>query len=124
MQYADGAPIYAQIIAKIKADIATGALAPGAKLPSVREAAVEYRVNPNTMYRVMTDLERGGFIQAERGVGYFVVDDAAVTDPLRGDEALAAAEAFLARMRELGLSSDEIRTLLNPLLEGGHDERP
>lgn len=124
MQYTDGAPIYAQIIAKIKADIATGALPPGSKLPSVREAAVEYRVNPNTMYRVMTDLERGGFIHAERGVGYFVVDDAAVTDPLRGDEARAAAEAFLTRMHELGLSSEEIRTLLNPLLEGGPHERP
>lgn len=119
LPYTDGAPIYAQIIARIKADIATGALSPGSRLPSVRDAAVEHRVNPNTMYRVMTELEREGFIQAERGVGYFVVDDPTLTDALRRDEASKAAAAFLARMDELGLSPDEIEALLHSLLKGG-----
>lgn len=119
LPYSDGAPIYAQIVARIKADIATGALSPGNRLPSVRDAAVEHRVNPNTMYRVMTELEREGFIQAERGVGYFVVDDPALTDGLRRDEASKAAAAFLARMDELGLTPDEIQALLHSLLKGG-----
>lgn len=97
-----GAPIYLQIVRRIKADIATGVLAPAAKLPSVREAAEIHRVNHNTMHRVMRELEREDIIEAQRGIGYFVVANPAVADGLRHDEAAAAAEEFVARIHALG----------------------
>ena len=58
-QFSNDAPIYAQLIAQIKVGIVSGAFPPGERLPSVRDLATEAGVNPNTMQRALTELERG-----------------------------------------------------------------
>lgn len=68
----DRTPIYAQLEQGIRAAIATGRLAAGAQLPTVRQLAVELRVNANTVARVYGELERAGVIETRRGVGSFV----------------------------------------------------
>jgi GntR family transcriptional regulator len=65
-------PIYAQLERALRAAIATGRLAPGEQLPTVRQLAVELSVNANTVARVYLDLERAGVLEARRGVGTFV----------------------------------------------------
>ena len=65
-------PLYAQIERGIRAAIATGRLAPGDQLPTVRELAVDLKVNANTIAKVYLDLERAGVLQTRRGVGTFV----------------------------------------------------
>ena len=65
-------PLYAQLERGIRAAIATGRLSAGDQLPTVRELAVELKVNANTVARVYLDLERGGVLQTRRGVGTFV----------------------------------------------------
>jgi GntR family transcriptional regulator len=65
-------PLYAQIEQGIRGAIAAGRLSPGAQLPTVRQLAVEQKVNANTVARVYADLERAGVLETRRGVGTFV----------------------------------------------------
>jgi GntR family transcriptional regulator len=66
-------PIYAQLDRSIRAAIATGTLAPGSQLPTVRQLAVDLAVNANTVARVYAQLERDGILETQRGVGTFVL---------------------------------------------------
>ena len=68
----DATPIYAQIERGLRAAIAAGRLRAGDQLPTVREMAVDLRVNANTVARVYSELERGGVLETRRGVGSFV----------------------------------------------------
>jgi GntR family transcriptional regulator len=68
----DATPIYAQLERALRAAIATGRLVPGDQLPTVRQLAVELKVNANTVARVYAELERAGAIETRRGVGSFV----------------------------------------------------
>jgi GntR family transcriptional regulator len=68
----DKTPIYAQLERGLRAAIATGRLRPGDQLPTVRQLAVDLKVNANTVARVYVDLERGGIIETRRGVGSFI----------------------------------------------------
>jgi GntR family transcriptional regulator len=65
-------PIYAQLDRSIRAAIATGELESGAKLPTVRQLAVDLAVNANTVAKVYAQLERDGILETRRGVGTFV----------------------------------------------------
>jgi GntR family transcriptional regulator len=67
-------PIYAQLDRAIRAAIATGKIAPGFQLPTVRQMAVDLAVNANTVARVYAQLERDGILETQRGVGTFVRD--------------------------------------------------
>jgi GntR family transcriptional regulator len=73
---ASGLPIYLQILQQVKHRVATGALRTGEQLPSVRELAAHLRVNPNTVAKAYTELEREGVVETRRGSGTFVADAA------------------------------------------------
>ena len=68
----DSTPIYAQLDRALRAAIAAGRLRPGDQLPTVRQLAVELRVNANTVARVYAELERAGVLETRRGVGSFI----------------------------------------------------
>src|SRR6266581_2657768 len=68
----DRTPIYTQLDRGLRAAIAAGRLQPGDQLPTVRQLAVDLRVNANTVARVYAELERAGVIETKRGVGSFV----------------------------------------------------
>ena len=65
-------PLYAQLARAIRFAIATGRLRVGEQLPTVRQLAVELRVNANTVAKVYAELERSGVLETRRGVGTFV----------------------------------------------------
>jgi GntR family transcriptional regulator len=65
-------PLYAQLTRAIRFAIATGRLRVGEQLPTVRQLAVELRVNANTVGKVYAELERSGILETRRGVGTFV----------------------------------------------------
>ena len=69
---ADHAPLYVQIERAIRAAVATGRLAKGAQLPTVRQLAVDLKVNANTVAKVYSELERDGLVETRRGIGTFV----------------------------------------------------
>ena len=68
----DKTPIYAQLERGLRAAIAAGRLHAGDQLPTVRQLAVDLRINANTVARVYSDLERAGVLETRRGVGSFV----------------------------------------------------
>ena len=82
----DATPIYAQLERGLRAAIAAGRLKPGEQLPTVRQLAVDLRVNANTVARVYSDLERSGVLETRRGVGSFVRATAEKARPRREHE--------------------------------------
>jgi GntR family transcriptional regulator len=82
----DRTPIYAQLDRALRAAIATGRLAAGDQLPTVRQLAVELSVNANTVARVYAELERAGVLETRRGVGTFVSATPAQAHPPKQHE--------------------------------------
>jgi GntR family transcriptional regulator len=76
-------PLFEQIGQRVKESVAAGLMAPGDRLPSVRELARELAINPNTVARAYEALERDGVIVRRQGSGCFVTEQAS---PLRDDE--------------------------------------
>jgi len=79
----DPTPIYAQLERALRAAIATGRIRVGDQLPTVRQLAVDLRVNANTVARVYGELERAGVLETRRGVGSFVSAGRAEARPPR-----------------------------------------
>ena len=111
-QFSNDAPIYAQLIAQIKVGIVSGACPPGERLPSVRDLATEAGVNPNTMQRALTELERDGLVYSQRTVGRFVTEDQTMIEAAKRGLAEGHIQTFLAAMRRLGYGKEDILNLL------------
>lgn len=118
-QFRDDAPIYTQLIVQIEELLVSGALSPGQRLPSVRDLAAEAGVNPNTMQRALTELERRGLLYSQRTTGRFVTEDGDMIKDLQERLALAEIQAFLERMEKLGFD----RTAVAALIEKTQGER-
>lgn len=105
-------PIYLQILDLIKLDIISGKYHEGEKLPSVRELAASYRVNPNTMQRAFSELESAGLVFTERTNGRFVTEDKHVIAQLKRELAVEKVEEFLEAMKSLGYEDEELFTFI------------
>lgn len=105
-------PIYTQIFEKMQIRIVRGLYQPGERLPSVRDLAAEANVNPNTMQRAFTELERCGLIVTQRNSGRIVTMDTHLIDATRHEIALAQINSFFSNMRELGFTDHEIMELI------------
>lgn len=106
--FAEGSPIWRQIAVRIKSDVAGGRLAPGEKIASVRDLAVQAGVNPNTMQRALAQLEQEGILRTERTSGRYVTEDAAVLDVLRGQLASGIIADLYRKLRAIGMDDDQI----------------
>lgn len=111
----DPTPIYAQLERGLRAAIATARLRPGDQLPTVRQLAVELRVNANTVARVYAELERAGVIETRRGVGSFISAAPAEAHPPRERERRVRAFVIrvLAEADRAGLTIDDVITALS-----------
>jgi GntR family transcriptional regulator len=117
----DPTPLYAQLEREILAAIATGHLPTGSQLPTVRQLAVDLRVNANTVARVYTQLERAGVLETRRGVGTFVVGtprSAAANRSARDAALLAAARGYLVAAAAAGASPEQAIAQLRAMVEG------
>lgn len=110
-------PIYRQIVEALIRQIARGDWPPGGKLPSIREVAEAARVNPNTVARAFQELERTGLAETRRGEGTFVTTDPEVIKDYREKTAREIWADFLGKIRELGLTNEEIQRLMAELKE-------
>jgi GntR family transcriptional regulator len=116
----DPTPIYAQLERGLRAAIATGRLTPGDQLPTVRQLAVDLRVNANTVARVYAELERRGVLETRRGVGSFVSATPAQAQPPRDrDRRLRAfVTRVLADADAAGFTLEEILDALSAHSKG------
>src|SRR5262245_7931108 len=112
-----GVPIYLQLMEQVKHAIETGALRPGEQLPGIRPLAEELVINPNTVAKAYRELEHDGVIELRHGAGAFVSARGRKTaDKLRAVQPLVTRA--IERLRERGLSDEEIRRLFEAELAG------
>ena len=115
-----GVPMYLQLMEQVKHAIETGALRAGEQLPGIRPLAEELVINPNTVAKAYRELEHEGVIELRHGAGAFVSGQAAkskkATDSLRTAQPIVAAA--IQRLRERGLTDEEIRRLFEAELAG------
>ena len=103
-------PLYAQLERAIRFAIATGKLSIGDQLPTVRQLAVELRINANTVAKVYLELERSGVVETRRGVGTFVSarPNEAASRRDRDRHLRELAEHFVAETHKRGFSIDDV----------------
>lgn len=117
MQFSNNIPIYIQVIDMIKKDIIQGRLSLGTKLPSTRDLAVQYHINPNTAVRIYREMEMQGMCYTKRGLGTFVTEDAHVIKTLRESMAENLVNGFVQEMRDLGYSREDMIAVITAQFE-------
>lgn len=108
----DDRPIYLQLMEQIQLKIICGTYKAGEKLPSVRDIASEASVNPNTMQKALTELERTGLVFSKRTSGRFITEDINMIKNIRSDLAKDQIETFFNNMKKIGYTKDEILELV------------
>ena len=118
---ADRTPLHAQLERGIKAAIATGRLEVGEQLPTVRQLAVDLRVNANTVAKVYAYLEREGMLETRRGVGTFVAarTDAPQEESLRQSELGRLVDRFLADLSSHGFRVEDAMPVIDDRRQQG-----
>ena len=116
----DDRPIYVQLMETITAAIASGTLAAGSRLPSVREMAAQAGVNPNTMLRALAELERDGLLYSQRTAGRFVPAQSDRITQKRKELAMQQIRIFLSSMKEMGYTSEQTLNLIQQAVKEEH----
>lgn len=115
-------PIYLQIIDRISRGIVRGDIKPGDKLPSVREMAIQSGVNPNTIQRTYSELERMEVVETKRGQGTFVTENLGMVVQLKRSMQASVVENFVKSMREIGVVESEIINSVEEFLSKGEEK--
>ena len=118
-KFNDSAPIYLQIMDEIKLRIAKGILKPGDKVPAVRELAVTAGVNPNTMQKALSELEREGVLYSNRTAGRFVAENNEGADDMKMTIVEKYISECLKGLRELGYEDNQILDMIQDKIKEG-----
>ena len=105
-------PIYIQLLDYMKIYLISGVFQCGDKLPSVREFATTFKVNPNTMQKALSELENMNLIYTERTNGKYVTKDEKLLEKLKDEYAITLAKSYISGMKKIGLGkADSIKYL-------------
>jgi len=112
MRFNDGKPIFAQIAELFADDIVAGRIPAGTRLPSARDIALSFEVNPNTAVRALQSLAESGVALSERGTGYYVSETGAQAARTMRRSAFLGEEVpkFFRTMADLDISFGEIES--------------
>lgn len=113
MNFDSAQPIWRQLVVDFTRRIIIGEWKPGMKIPSTRELALEYQVNPNTVQRALAELDRTGTTQSERTSGRFVTEDGESLEALRGESAQEIIDDAITRLNGIRVQRDDAVKLLN-----------
>ncbi|HVN19344.1 MAG TPA: GntR family transcriptional regulator [Dongiaceae bacterium] len=104
-----GVPVYRQLIDQVRVGIASGSLAAGDQLPTVRQLAVDLAINPNTVMRAYRELELGGVLETHQGTGTFISNKKMENKTGERDRQLIQmAKEFAARVGAAGYALEEL----------------
>lgn len=117
IDYKDRRPIYEQIVSSIEDLAVRGVLEPDSQLPSVRQLAVELSINPNTIQRAYSQLEKTGVIYSVKGKGNFVAADPKRLREEKMEQILQEMEMLLRQALALGVGRERMENWLHSLLE-------
>jgi GntR family transcriptional regulator len=111
-----GVPVYRQLIDQVLVAVASGALAAGDQLPTVRQLAVDLSINPNTVVRAYKELEIRGMLTTQQGTGTFITSKRVKQDEAQRQRRLTQmVDEFVARLSGDGYSVEEIIGRLDEL---------
>lgn len=116
-QFQSTQPIYLQIMERIKKEIVSEKLLPQQQLPTVRDLALQYQVNPNTVQRALSELERLNLVKSDRTVGRFVSDDLELIQCLKKQMIMEKVETFVNEIEQLKVSQEESINYINQAFE-------
>ena len=117
IKFANDKPIFIQFAEIIKREVVGGAYRSGEKLPSVREFALKYSINPNTVQKALQLLEDEGLIVTDRTNGKFVAESPELIEASKASAIKNEVESFVERLKSLGLSVLEIKNIINKVEE-------
>ena len=112
-RFNDNIPIYIQLVEMIKTDIVSGKYQPGDKLPAVRDMAMELGVNPNTVQRAFSELEREDLVKSDRTNGRYVTDDKKKIRELLKVLSEKYIDELFEKLNSLGMSDEQIVKMIN-----------
>ncbi len=115
-------PVYIQLMGIIRGAVLAGEYPPGGRVPSVRELATAARVNPNTMQRALSELEREGVLVSQGTLGRTVTEDDAVLTALKERAVHELAVSCAEKFKQLGISPQKAGELLQNLENAKEDE--
>ncbi|KQL34605.1 GntR family transcriptional regulator [Psychrobacillus sp. PGGUH221] len=121
MDFLPDKPIYQQIMERIFGDLLKGNVKPGDRLPSVREYALEFGVNANTMQRVYKELELMHLTETKRGQGTFVTEDIKRLEVLREEMMKSLVTNFIHQMESFGFTEQEVIVQLSKRSKGENE---
>ena len=101
-KFDNNTPIYIQLVEQLKIDIISGQLKSGERLPSVRDLALQNKVNPNTMQKALVELEELNLIYTERTNGKFVTEDTKLIEKYKKQYADELTRKYISNMKEIG----------------------
>jgi GntR family transcriptional regulator len=114
IETASRTPIYRQLVAQIREAVARGRLKPEERLPSVRDLSRQLVINPNTVARVYTELEREGVLNTRPGLGVFVAQPKSdLTKRVRKDRVISLVDGLLTEAVHLGFAANEVLALVS-----------
>ena len=116
-KFDEKSPIYAQIAQHVKMQIISQEIKSGEQLPTVRELAEIAGVNPNTMQRAFSELEREGMVYSQRTSGRFVTDDTELIAQKRKEVAELELRNFVDNMTKIGFDTQDIPSILETYLK-------
>lgn len=116
-------PVYEQIKSQLERFILNGTIAPGEQIPSVRSLSLELSINPNTILKAYSELDRMGLVHSVPGKGYFVCEDAPDIMSASKYEKLDELSAMLADMALAGIPKEEILQRVNEAYKKYDKER-
>lgn len=112
-----GMPVYRQLIDQVRSGVASGSLAAGDQLPTVRQLAVDLAINPNTVMRAYRELELGGMLETHQGTGTFISNKKLERNSAERDRQLGQmAGEFAARVGAAGFALEDLIDRLHDLL--------
>ena len=111
-KFKTGIPIYQQIMELVEERILGGTYPAGGELPTVRDLAMELAVNPNTVQRAFSELDKEGVTESKRTAGRVVTADSDRLDALRRQKAKAALKDVYEGLRRLGIDKLEVESIL------------
>lgn len=116
-------PVYQQVMATVRGAILAGTFRPGDRIPSVRELAAQAQINPNTVQRALTELEREGLLKSGGTAGRTVTTQQAVLDAARARALRELAQECAEKFMAFGISPGEAAELLRVLDETKEESR-
>lgn len=107
-EFDNNIPIYIQLVEQLKIYIISGKIMPGDRLPSVRDFALQLKVNPNTLQKALAELEDLNLIYTERTNGKFVTTDQKLIDMYKKKYAFQLSKKYFSSMKDIGFNEKEI----------------